>query len=175
MACDLTTGYIVGCRDNMGGIREFYIANRTATYDANVNASGTVVSFDGSLTWYQYQPRKQSSTWSESPQGSDENGTITYEQACTIVLTRMEQSKQNELKLLGQGNLVIIVRDQNNKFFLLGDLNGMTLQDGTNGSGTAYGDRNGYELNFGGMEKDPAPEVYYEAFSADISATTGET
>jgi hypothetical protein len=38
---------------------------------------------------------------------------------------------------------------------LLGAINGLEATAGTAGSGTAFGDRNGYEITLSGMEPDP--------------------
>ena len=75
---------------------------------------------------------------------------------------------RNEIVNLAQADLLIIVKDQNGKYWLLGQVNGMSMAASIAQTGTAYGDRNGYELNFEGAEPAPANEILYSAFSADI-------
>jgi len=49
------------------------------------------------------------------------------------------------------------VKDNNDKMWALGEVNGLDLTGGGSGSGTAFGDRNGYTLTFTGNEKELAP------------------
>lgn len=173
MACTLTTGISLGCRDATGGVKEFYLANVPSTgVTVTQNATGMVTTLGASLTWYKYVPRKQTASWNDNVTPNDQNGTVYYDQKALIPIARMEQSKRNEIALLAQANMVMIVKDQEDRYWLLGQDNGITLGTSNAGSGTAYGDRNGYELNFEGFEPEPAPEALYSAFSADISATT---
>lgn len=172
MACDLTTGISVGCKDSSGGIKEFYIANKDATAAVTQNASGMVTALTIGGSWYKYVPRTGVGNFTDNPKANRENGTLYFEQTANMAFNKMEQSKRNEVILLGKANVWIIVKDQNDKYWLLGQDNGMEMSDSEAGSGTALADRNGYSLVFMGMEPEAAPEVLYSAFSGDISATT---
>jgi hypothetical protein len=172
MSCELTTGVSLGCRDNAGGIKEFYIANVPATgMTVTQNASGMVTAIGVGATFFKYVPRKKTGNWAEAPTVNDQNGTVYYAQTALIPLSKMEQAKRNEVMLLARANMAVIVRDMNDKYWLLGQDNGITLATSVSGSGTDYGDRNGYELNFEGGEPEAAPEVLYSAFSALIDTT----
>jgi hypothetical protein len=61
------------------------------------------------------------------------------------------------LLLLGQNpKIQIVAIDQNDVQYLLGQVHGMYLSGGSAGTGTSYGDRNGFELIFTGQESEPA-------------------
>jgi hypothetical protein len=61
------------------------------------------------------------------------------------------------LKILSQNDQIQIVAiDQNDVQYLLGQVNGLYLSGGSAATGTAFGDRNGYELIFTGAEQEPA-------------------
>jgi hypothetical protein len=167
MACELTQGFLKGCRDSSGGTLEFYFANRPTTFTTTLGASG-ISAYTGTPAWYKYVPRKQTSSFTTTPTPSEENGTVFYESTIQVILTKMEQSKQNEIKLLAQADLLIIAKSQNGKYWLFGEVNGASMVASPGGSGTAYGDRNGYELNFTASEPNPTNEILYSAFSADI-------
>lgn len=169
MACNLTQGFLKGCRDSVGGTIEFYFSNRPTTFSTTVGASG-ISAYTGTCNWYKYVPRKQNSSFTTTPKGNEEAGTVFYESTVQVILTKMEQTKQNEIKLLAQADLLIIAKDQNGKYWLFGEANGCSMVDSPGGSGTAYGDRNGYELNFTAMEPDKTNEILYSAFSAQIAA-----
>jgi hypothetical protein len=95
-----------------------------------------------------------------------ENGTIFYQQDLQIVLNKMTAALRNELRLLGQNRLMAIVLDRNNVYWLLGSLNGLELSAGTGQSGTAFGDRNGFDVTFTGMEEQPMREVQSSIIAA---------
>ena len=71
----------------------------------------------------------------------------------------MQAATRNEIALLGQIRLVAVVEDRNGKYWYYGKENGLMREGGNGGTGTAMGDRNGYELIFTGDEKDMAFEV----------------
>lgn len=168
MACELTTGFGIGCKDGAGGIREFYIAEKTADLEVTDDVSGIATAITGT-TFYKYEPRRETSNWTETPTPNEQNGSVFYAQTAQIILTKMEQRKRNEIVLLAQNNLVMIVKDENEKYWLLGEKKGITLVASPSGSGTAMGDRNGYELNFETNEPAAAIEVELAAFSDIIS------
>jgi len=169
MPCNLTQGFLKSCRDAVGGTIEFYFSNRPAAFATTVGASG-VSAYTGTCAWYKYVPRKQTSSFTTTPKPNEEAGTIYYESTIQIILSKMEQTKQNEIKLLAQADLLCIVKTQDGKYWLFGDVNGVSMVDSPGGSGTQYADRNGYELNFIAMEPNPVNEILYSAFSAQIQA-----
>jgi len=172
MACQLTTGFLRGCADSVGGIKQFYVANRPGDFAVTPDASGTATDITGTgLVWYQYQPRQENSFWQEEITKDRANGTTFYQQTATIVLTKDSQDHRNEIKLLAQADLVLIVKDANDKYYLLGENQAVTLDTSTRQSGTARGDLSGYTLNFMATEPDMAIEVDLSAFSAEISTT----
>lgn len=168
MACELTQGFLKTCRNNAGGTIEFYFANRPSNFGTTVGASGISAMTGTATEWFKYVPRKQTSNFDTQPVPSEENGTVFYSSAVKVVLSKMEQNKQNEIKLLAQADLLIIAKDMNSKYWLFGEVNGASMVESPAGSGTAYGDRNGYELNFVAMEPNPTNEILYSAFSALI-------
>jgi DNA-binding transcriptional regulator WhiA len=78
----------------------------------------------------------------------------------------------NQLKILSQNDQIqIIAIDQNDVQYLLGQVNGMYLSGGSAATGTAFGDRNGFELIFTGQEQEPA-RVITGALSAVFTGAT---
>jgi hypothetical protein len=72
---------------------------------------------------------------------------------------------RNEILLLAQNTLMAVVQDANNKYWLLGKLNGIDLTGGNAATGTAATDRSGYTLTFSGSEPALAPEVQASVIS----------
>jgi hypothetical protein len=172
MACALTTGYKLGCRDNVGGITEVrLIAFNSVTGTIAVDASGVVTGTFPASGFYKYEVPKGAGQFTETVNASTENGTIFYQQELVFPINRMAQNVRNELRLLGLNRLMAIVTDRNGKYWLLGRSNGLDVTGGTSQTGTAMGDRNGYEMTFTGMEELPCSEVD----STKIAALTSST
>jgi hypothetical protein len=89
------------------------------------------------------------------------------------VLYKYDQDKRNQLKVLGQNDQIqIIAQDQNDIFYYLGQINGMYLSGGSAATGTAFGDRNGFELIFTGQEPAPANVINVSSATALSSLLT---
>lgn len=160
MACVLTQGFNLDCRDSVGGIKEIYLmelANATTVTIASNVVTG--ITKATSKRFWKYSQVKQTSEWSETENSNEENGTSFWEQDLTIVLQKMQTSVRNEIKLLSQNRLIAVVVDRNSKNWLLGYENGLTTAGVKGGSGKAMGDLNGYTIPFKGFEANPAYEV----------------
>jgi hypothetical protein len=156
MSCSLTTGYALGCRDSVGGIKTIYVQGWNATGTVNTNGSGTVTGFTGfSSGFYEYDLTKATSSMTETLNASIENGSIYYTPEVTFTINKLQVAVRNELRLLARNRLLVIVQDNNNRYWLLGSANGLEATAGTAGTGTAFGDRSGYEMTLTGMEPDP--------------------
>jgi hypothetical protein len=67
----------------------------------------------------------------------------------------------------------VLTANSHNVLLALGLENGMELNAGTNATGTAFGDMNGYDWTFDGMERDPMVTVAdYTTTPLDNSAFT---
>lgn len=159
MACALTQGYAQVCRDNSGGIKRFYIAEWSTAWAYTVSGGTIVTSTSGAPTFFKYEQELETGTFDENIQASRTNGTLFFDQDVTMVLFKMQASLRNEVYLLAQNRLFIIARDENDKYWLVGRQRGAMLEPSKAGTGTARGDRNGYELKFKGMESVPAEEL----------------
>ena len=161
--CDLTTGFAVGCIESIGGVSEFLFANMPTDFAVTQNASGMATAIAGtSLLYYQYECTKaqgSASSFNDNPQVNSQNGTSYFDQVATYILNKMEQVKRNEIKMLARAKLSVIIKDNNGKYWLMGQTTGARLTTGDVGSGVASADRNGYSLSFQAQEYDPMAEV----------------
>lgn len=160
MACALTAGYSLSCRDSAGGIKSVYFIE-VDNVSAITQASGTVsaITKANNRVFYKYNLQRATSSWEETYNDSAENGTSFHTQTLNIILNKMQAATSQEIKLLAQNRLYAVVEDRNSKYWLLGEENGVERSGGKAGSGTAMGDRNGYEITFTSDNKVPAPEV----------------
>lgn len=163
--CDITSGITLGCRDNTGGIRNLYILSGSIS-TVETASEGLINAISGSGVFYQFELFRQTSDYSEAISSTPENGTVFYEQTLNAVFFKLQSSTRNQVRVLALNpNLKIVVETNNGaddgvgRFFYLGEENGMQLLSGTAGTGTAFGDLNGYNLTFTGQEPVPANEI----------------
>lgn len=161
MACALTQGYSIDCLEGFGGIKNAWFANFN-DISAIVASSGDVITGLTKATgkkFYKYQLAQETSDFKDSPNGNPQNGTLFYKHELNIVLNTRSTAVRNEVLLLAKAKLLAVVEDRNGKYWMLGRTNGLDMEKGDSGSGKAAGDRNGFELTFGGEEPALAIEV----------------
>ena len=160
MACELTKGRGLDCKDVIGGIRSVFFAQLDDT--TITSSAGSVSDLDITTNVYKYNLVRATGSFTETVTASAENGTVFYEPSVNIKLHKLSVADRNEIKLLAQNRLVMFVEtngiNANGKrvVFCLGAENGMELSTGTASSGVAFADMNGYDLTFVGMESEPA-------------------
>jgi hypothetical protein len=176
MACFISSGLALGCSDGIGGIKKIYIVGG-ATGDVTgftYNATGAITgatSVSGTSI-YGFELKRNTSSLTQNVTKSFENGTIFFEQILTAVFFKYDQDKRNQVKILSQNDKIeIIAIDQNDVQYYLGQTNGMYLSGGSAATGTALGDRNGFELTFTGQEQEPARVILGSLASVFAGAT----
>ncbi len=170
--CDITSGFTLGCRDNSGGVKNLYILSGSVT-SISYLSEGLIDGITGDGTFYKFELFRQTSDYTETITSTDVNGTVFYEQSVNAIFFKLQSSTRNQMRVLAKNpNLKVIVETNNGttdgigKFFYLGQENGLQLTGGTGATGTAFGDLNGYSLNFVGQEPEPASEIS----GSDLSA-----
>jgi hypothetical protein len=160
MACALTQGYTLDCREGMGGSKEFYIAEHSAI-ESYTQATGVVsaLSMATGKQFYKYAQERATSEVEETIQANTENGTVYVASNIKLVLNRRQVSVRNEIMLLAKNLVVIVEVDKNGKAWIYGLEHGLRLDQSAAKSGRAAGDRNGYELSFTGEERELAYEL----------------
>ena len=172
MACTaLTKGRGLDCNRVSGGVKYIYFG----VYDqftAPIETVGLVVTNSeitdiemASNVLYRYTVPRGSTTATETITGSTENGTLFYTPTVSMILNRLTKEDQNEIKLLGQTQVVVFCQlnaqlaNGHDVIIGMGVTNAMSLNAGSADSGAAFGDRNGYTLTFDGLEANPFPMV----------------
>jgi hypothetical protein len=166
MSCYISSGVDLGCSDGIGGIKSIWVLGASGATLPSVTtvvtsgATGPISGITGTGAWYNFELKRNTSSLSQNTTKNFENGTIFWEQVLTAILFKYDQDKRNQLLLLGQNDKIQIVAvDQNDVAYYLGQVNGLYLSGGSAATGTAFGDRNGFELIFTGQEADPANVV----------------
>lgn len=161
MACAITSGVSLGCRDNAGGVQKFYIASYSATtyqYNSDGSVSGATGVGTG-VTYYTIQQRLEQGSFQFDGTISDANGTVFYTPTAVMTFYKYQASMRDLVYILATGNFRVIVLDQNGKYFLMNETNYVSATAQTVGTGKGLGDLNGSTVTISGKEPAPSREV----------------
>ena len=163
MACDITRGRLIDCKDTIGGLKAIFIAK---SYSNNVSAVATINTTEmttaGFATWsccggtvevFKYDLVQNLSSLTVNINSDNANGTTFFEQTLSVTLQKIDHDMTNELRLMAYSRSQIFVQDANDNVFLLGIDGGCYVTGGTVVTGTAKGDMNGYTIEWGAEEK----------------------
>jgi len=173
MSCDLSLGRERPCKDSVGGLKAVYFINY-GLIDASFDATDTDM-IDGlgtGLSAYRYDLKGNSNLEQTITSSTDTGGTF-FEQVLTLVLPKLTVKDHKEIKLLTFGRPHIIVKDNNDNYFMVGLEHGADVTGGTISSGAAMGDLSGYSLTLSGTERAPANFVEVTA-ETDTQLTLGD-
>ena len=156
MACDLSTGRALPCKDVVGGIKAVYFANFGAFGDFTVDSDSVITDFvNTSVPIYKYDVKGENS-FEQTVNSSRATGTTFYEQTLTITLTELTKEDNVQLKKLAYGRPQVTVVDYNGNAFMMAKKYGADASGGTIGTGTAMGDLSGYTMTLVAQETLPA-------------------
>ena len=162
MACNITRGRLIDCKDTIGGLKAIFIAK---SYSNNVSAVATINTTEmttaGFATWsccggtvevFKYDLVPNLSSLNVTINSDNANGTTFFTQALSVTLQKIDHDMTNELRLMAYSRSQIFVQDSNDNVFLLGIDNGCYVTGGSVITGTAKGDLNGYTIEWGAEE-----------------------
>jgi len=163
MACNITRGRLIDCKDAIGGLKAIYIAK---SYSNNVSAVATVNTTEmttaGFATWsccggtvevFKYDLVPNLSSMTVNIQSDNANGTTFFNQTLSVTLQKIDHDMTNELRLMAYSRAQIFVQDENDNVFLLGIDGGCHVSGGTVITGAAKGDLTGYTIEWAAEEK----------------------
>lgn len=166
MACALTAGRSLDCKDAVGGILR--VAFMTWAETALTVTSNEVTAISGTHTAYKFELVRNTGSLTETIVSSVTNSTIFYDQTLSIILPKQGKTDTVGVNTLGQGRWIVFVMDANSNIFLMGHETGAEVTAGSKETGVATGDFNGYRLEFKAPE--PLP-TYHVAFDTDFDTS----
>ena len=155
-SCQLTSCIELGCIGSVGGIKTVYALTGPVT-GITYNSSNEITGITGNGVIYQFEVEKQTSSLTETFNNNLENGTLFYNQDVVLAFHKIDIDKRNQMKLLAQNRSIkLFVEDNNgNIYFLGGDFDGGWVSAGTSSTGTAFGDKNAYDITLQFFSKEP--------------------
>lgn len=161
MACNLTQGFTLDCKDSVGGIKSIHVidwASSGFTVSGGEVTGSTVASGDV----YTYELPKGIGSMTTTTNVSQDNGTVFNQTDVVARLRKLSTTKRNELKLLAQNRVFCIVKDNNDNYWLCGYEYGCDITSMTAESGAAMGDVQGYNFTLSAIETE-APYLVQSA------------
>jgi len=154
MACLITKGKLLGCKDQRGGIKNLYFAN----YEdyGYVIAAQELTDLGDLAEVFKYEVKATTNALTETGTSSEDNGTFLNAQSLAVTLPKLGADLQAQVQLICAGRPQVFVEDYNGNIMLIGATNG-TMSNCTKVSGGAGADLSGYTLTIAAEESNLSP------------------
>ena len=171
MACALTTGRNLPCKQSVGGIKTSYFAAYGTLGTASISA-GNISALAGTPDFFQYDLKGANSSLTTNIISSRDTGTTVYETTLELTFTHLDVATQEELKILAAARPHVVIEDNNEtpNYFMVGYHQGAEVTAGTIVTGAAYTDLSGFTLTLTATEVIPP---LYITGSVVIAAAAG--
>jgi hypothetical protein len=163
MACELTTGFTLGCLEGIGGVKEVLIAN-FEDFETGITYGGANGEVDAlpTATIYRYVPFRNSGSYVETVQKNLETGTLFFSQEVGWTFGKLNQDMRNEFLNVAKAKMIVFVRTNDDQILLVGAGEGAQLTAGTVQSGQQKADLMGYQVTL--IAEELAPAVHLEPY-----------
>lgn len=144
MACELTAGFALDCKDSIGGIKAIYL-QQVADFATGVTVDGTTQEIDGlpTASIYKYVLPKNTGSFVEDVNSDINAGTIFYTQTVNATFFKLTAARRKQLELVAKNRLAVFVQDNNDNIWLLDYKDGAEVTALSSQTGTVKGDLNG--------------------------------
>ncbi len=150
MACELSTGFSLDCKDGIGGIKQIVLVDKAEVNSFGFDADENVTAINGPLAGdlYTYELPTQTGSFEETINFNRDAGTIFYTQTVNVMLNKLSSAKRLELQNVATARVIVFVEDTNGNWWAVGYEYGADLSTATAATGAVLGDMNGYTLAF---------------------------
>jgi hypothetical protein len=163
MACNILNVMNLDCMSAIGGVRHIYVFadGGNTNYEIQQVIAGEVTLSGGTGgPFLQYKFAKDTAKLTETATISNANGTVFYTTELSVNISKRDVAKRNEFLLLAKNREIrVIIKDNMDQYWLLGNVRGAVLSTMVGEGGQAIGDMNGYTFTFQSMEADPMPAL----------------
>lgn len=167
MACEITTGLALTCRDGFGGIEEVLLGNIDDLNTVTItNGEVTAMTMKVGKRAYRYQLEEGTSFYNETGAGSRENGTYVVTQSLNMVINAFSKDVRNTVNKLINARFFVVVKYSNGINVVSGLPKGHLVDSSEHTSGTAHADRNGVTVVSTVMRPNHAPVVSDTIYSS---------
>lgn len=151
MACKsfALSGIALPCKDNMGGIKEVYIAKSADVSAVTLNTEQSqiaTITMESTAKFKTYKFRKGTANMTSTAASDEAIGNFSVTTELALQFSKMETSKRLEIMAMCLEDVVAIVLDFNGRYWYLGYDFPVTATSATAQTGTAATDLNGYNV-----------------------------
>lgn len=168
MSCNqILNGLARDCQPSMGGIVEAHAINKE--YVATIEETEgkiSAITLEDSQKFKSFYFNRNTGSMTSTYTLDPSTGVRYVTTDLVLQFNRMETAKRIEMTALAQNELVLIVKDANGKYWLLGKDEPVMATAGEGMTGTARGDRNGYGITL----QDTSLEMPFEVDETIVSA-----
>jgi hypothetical protein len=181
MSCFISSGYTLDCRTaSTGGISTVWIlggSGSAAITGWTSNGDEQIVSASGSGTFYKFELTKQGSSFTEDIAVNTTSSSVVFQPTLVMNLPKLDKDLRNAFyNLVGQNNIVFVVKDNNGRYWSGSWVNGALVISGGIATGQAYTDLNGLNaLTIQGGEPNATQEIIVPAGQSLQSVFAGIT
>ena len=165
MACNLTRGRLVDCKDSIGGLKAIFMCK---AFNNNIEQVATISNTEmtdaGFDVWsaqeaaktivFKYDLVPSLSSMTVNVNSDNANGTAFFEQTLSVTLQKIDHDMTNELRLMAYSRAQIFVQDSMDNVYLLGMVNGCHVTGGSVVTGAGKGDMSGYTIEWAAQENE---------------------
>lgn len=142
-------GLAVECETSLAGIEVAYIGERDNFEVAIDKDTLTVTGITGSTETgklYAYHFNRQTGSLNSEMTRNDANGSFYYTNTVALQFSKMEAKKSAEISALAKAHSLVVVKDLNGQYWVVGADTYATASADTAQSGQSVDDLNGYNI-----------------------------
>ena len=161
------------CGNNMGGIKEVLAQNHASVTGVTVT-DGKITAFtlaSNAPEAAKFNFRKQTGNMHSEYAIDDAGGSKPVNTTVALRFAKMETAKRTAFMAMANGELALIVQDNNGVYWYLGKDNPVTLSAGTGDTGTNFTDSNEYAPTLSDTSLEMPMEVAAAAVTTFLNAS----
>ena len=172
MPCtQVLSGLTKDCSANMGGIVEVLIANfDDVTAVTITDGVVSAITMASSAYFHRYSFAKNTGSLTSTYNIDPASGVKYVTSDLVLQFNRMDTGKRIEISALALGDLAVIVKDANGRYWYLGKDEPVNASAADGATGTARGDANRYAITL----QDESLEMPYEVSKTVIANVVDE-
>ena len=159
------SGLAASCKDSIGGVAKIWLADQSAVA-WTIDDSAHTIKPDATTAFKVYNVRKGAASMTSTLTVNDNAGNY-FTTEVTMNFLKMETSKRLEVMAMLMGQTCGIVKDNNGKYWCVGNGNPLEGSAGTAETGTATSDANQYSVT---ISADSAEAPYEITDSSTLTA-----
>ena len=153
MACAISSGYSIDCRESIGGIQTIWVLEKN-NITSYTDSSGTLtaITLPSGTTFFKIEVPRGTAFATNAITASQENGTFFYTHLVSFPINSRSATVRNLINVLAKNRCTFVTLEGDGVYRGYGFKFGLFLDSAESGSGTALADRNGSMLSFSSQE-----------------------